>query len=490
MADPAELALREPRAAGLRGAGYRAGPAGGDHHRGQQPPEPGQRHRPGHRPGRAGRGRAGRGRLRLHPGRHPPARRPPAPALDRPAGRHPAAHRVRERPPGHHRRGGGAGSRPAHPRLPPVRERGAGRLRALPGRPPGPHRRPVGPVLGGGGGQSLRLAPPGPDRRGDHRGLRGEPDDRLPLYQAPHGQHAGGPRRGAHALLGGGRPGRRHRPGPLGLPPGRGGRRRPLVPLPPARLPLLAGHPAGRVGGPDPGRHRGRPARPRRPLLLLPVGGGDRRRRVGPAGGRSGPAPDRHRGHDLRRGPGQQLRHPRRGRHGGGPPVGSGSPGPGHRSGLVPDQAQRGRLRHGAADRAGVGRRPVRAPRRHRGRGGRGVRVGQSPGRGGLAPPVRPRRRRRRRGHGRDVLGGLRPYRVAANGAWWPAARPRAGGRGPTSPTPTSWPCWSPKRGAAGWASSGPAGWSTSPSGPGRHFRWARPRPPPEAAPANPGSGA
>ena len=126
--------------------GIEPGRAAGHHHRGQQPPEPGQRHRPGHRPGRAGRGRAGRGRLRLHPGGRPPARRPAPPALDGAAGRHPPADRVRERPPGHHRGRGGAGARPAHPRLPPVRERPAGRGRPVPRRAPAADRRSCGPA--------------------------------------------------------------------------------------------------------------------------------------------------------------------------------------------------------------------------------------------------------------------------------------------------------------------------------------------------------
>ena len=59
----------------------------------QQPAGPGQRHRPGHRPGRARRGRDRRGRLLLHPGGGPPAPRPSPPALDGPAGRHRAARR-------------------------------------------------------------------------------------------------------------------------------------------------------------------------------------------------------------------------------------------------------------------------------------------------------------------------------------------------------------------------------------------------------------
>ena len=133
VANPLSWHYEQPRAAGGRGPGHRAGPADGDHHRREQPPEPGQRHRPGHRPGPAGRGRAGRGGLRLHPGRRPPSPRPTPAALDGAAGR-------TRRPPvfgndrrAHHRRRGGAGPRPAHPCLPAVRERPAGRGRPLPG---------------------------------------------------------------------------------------------------------------------------------------------------------------------------------------------------------------------------------------------------------------------------------------------------------------------------------------------------------------------
>ena len=50
------------------------------------------------------------------------------------------------------------GPRPADPRVPPVRERAAGRGRADAARARGPHRRAVVPVLGGGVAQSVRVA--------------------------------------------------------------------------------------------------------------------------------------------------------------------------------------------------------------------------------------------------------------------------------------------------------------------------------------------
>ena len=103
----------------------------------------------------------------------------------------------------------------------------------VPRRPPGPDRGAVVPVLGGGGVQPLRLAGQARTAEEITEVVRGQPDDRLPLHQAAHGQHAGGPRCGPHGVLGGRGPGRRDRRGPLGLPPGRGRRRRPLVPLPP-----------------------------------------------------------------------------------------------------------------------------------------------------------------------------------------------------------------------------------------------------------------
>ncbi len=161
VANPLSWQYLNPGLRGGRGVGHRAGRARRDHRGRQQPAEHGQCHRAGHRPRRPGRGRGGRRRLRLHPDRGAASSRPAPAALDGAAGRHPPSDRVRHAPPGHHRRRGGAWARPAHPRVPAVRERTAGRGRTHPGRAPPAHRRPLGPLLRGGLGQSPRLAPRG-----------------------------------------------------------------------------------------------------------------------------------------------------------------------------------------------------------------------------------------------------------------------------------------------------------------------------------------
>ena len=226
------------------------------------------------------------------------------------------------------------GSRPAHPRLPPVRERAAGRVRALPGRPPGPHRRRCGP----GSPRWRRPTPtPGSARPGpptaDHRGLRGQPDDRLPLHQAPHGQHAGRPRRGAHALLGGAPPGRPASPRTAGSSPW------------PGRTPTTTGSsPTGSTSTPR--RPSGWPGRRPWPWPDTDVD------QLGPvdlyscfpsvvqiAAAELGlPVDDPARpltvtgGLTFGGGPGNNYGTHAVAADGGGPPVGSGGPGPGHRA--------------------------------------------------------------------------------------------------------------------------------------------------------------
>ena len=251
---PAELALRRPRAPcwprslGIEPAQLLVTTTGGNN-----PQTPGQRHRARHRPRASSTWPSSPGPTAYYT--QAAARRhagPSPPALDGPAGRHRAAHPVRQRPPGHHRRRGGArastcpstsspcsrtpcGPRPVA-RLPEHRR---------------PHRRPVGPVLGGGRRQSRM---PGSASRGRPRSsptpteanrMVAYPYTKLLTANLQVDQGAAVILCSVAAARGG-----RRATGPLGLPAGRGRRRRPLVPLPPRRLPLLAGHPAGRAPRP------------------------------------------------------------------------------------------------------------------------------------------------------------------------------------------------------------------------------------------------
>ncbi len=324
---PAELALREPRAAVAEALGHRAGPADGDHHRGQQPPEHGQRHRPGHRPGRAGRGRAGRGGLRLHPGGHPAAPRPAPPALDGAAGRHPPARPC-------------SGTTAGAPPTP--RRSGDSTCPSTSSRcsrtPSGPrpvdrsddHRHRIGALWSRfsevAAANPYAWLPTRPGRR--RRSPRSSETNRMIAYPYTKLLTANMQvDQGAALILCSVAAARA-----AGVPEDRW-----VFPLAGAdaddhwflshRLDFhsspairLAGSSALALAG-----HRRRGARTGGPLLLLPLGGADRRRRAGPARRRSGPAADRDRRPDLRRRPGQQLRHPRRGLHGARPPVRAGA---------------------------------------------------------------------------------------------------------------------------------------------------------------------
>ena len=91
-------------------------------------------------------------------------------------------------------------------------------------------------------------------------------------------------------------------------------RPRPLVRVEPGRSLASPGHPPRRPGRVElAGQHRRRRARPRRPVLVLPVRGPDRCRG---ARARPRPAADRHRRHELRRRSVEQLRDARHRHHG------------------------------------------------------------------------------------------------------------------------------------------------------------------------------
>ena len=225
--------------------------------------------------------------------RHPD--RPLLPWTVQPAGTL-RPHRVRQRPAGHHRRRGGARPRPAHPRLPAVRERSPGRGRAVPRRPSGP----ASADLWSGFSEVAATNPHAwlPQARTAEAITTVAEANRMIAYpytklltanmQVDQGAalimcsvaaaRAAGiaedrwvfPLAGAdaddHWFLS-------HRLDFHSSPAIR-----------------LAGASALALAGTDVDA-----ARPGRPLLLLPLGGADRRRRAGPAAGRPGPAPHRDR---------------------------------------------------------------------------------------------------------------------------------------------------------------------------------------------------
>ena len=218
---------------------------------------------------------------------------PPVPVRRGQAGRH----RPRDEP----RRAA------ARARLPPVRERAAGRQRV--------DAREHAARIGALWARFSEVAAGNP-----HAWIRtprtaaeivtpgtGQPDGLVPLPQAVHGQHAGRPGRRLHRLLGRGGPRRRRARGALGLPARRRRRQRPLVHLAPARAAPLARHPARRRGRARAGRARDRRRGVDRPLLVLPRGRADGRGRARAARRRPGPAADADRRAHLRRRAREQL---------------------------------------------------------------------------------------------------------------------------------------------------------------------------------------
>ena len=326
------------------------------------------------------------------------------------------------------------GPRPAHPRVPPVRERPAGRGRPHPARAPGPHRRRCGP----GSPRWRRPIPtPGSARPApaeelitvtESNRMIAYPYTKLLTANLQVDQGAA-----AHPVLGGGGRGGRRPRGPLGLPAGRGRRRGPLVPLPPARLPLLAGHPAGRGLGPGPGRHR----RSTRSTTSTSTRASPRRWRSPPPSSACPttipPAPDRHRRAHLRRRARATTTAPTPW-----PPWSGALRGrPGHhrarhRARLVPVQAQHRALRHRAAHATARRSTPDRLPEGTVGRGRRPASPGPTPRRRWVRSPSAPRTPTPR------ARSPSRPTRWPSgatahpSGPWWPVAPPRAGGPGPT----------------------------------------------------------
>ena len=220
----------------------------------------------------------------------------------------------------------GAGPAAAGPRLPDVR-----------GGPAGPPRaRASTSTASGSGGcgrpsrevaatQPPRLdpAPPTPPTRSPSRRAR-QPDGLVPLHEAALLQQPGRPGRGPRPVLG-----RRGRAPPAS--PATAGCSSTPAPTPTTTGtsrtgPTCARRP--RCGWPvatahAPGGHLARRARPRRPLLVLPGGGADRRPRARAArrgrgmGRHRGPAPaHRDRRDDLRRRPLERLHEPRARHHG------------------------------------------------------------------------------------------------------------------------------------------------------------------------------
>ena len=140
-----------------------------------------------------------------------------------------------------------AWARPAHPRLPPVRERPAGRGRPGAGRPPAPHRGQLwsrfSDVAAANPYAWLRDARSAEEiiTAGDDNRMIAYPYTKLLTANMQVDQGAALIMCSAAAARSAG-----IARGPVGLPPVRRRRRRPLVPLPPGRLPLVPGHPAGR----------------------------------------------------------------------------------------------------------------------------------------------------------------------------------------------------------------------------------------------------
>ena len=127
----------------------------------------------------------------------------------------------------------------------------------------------------GGRHQPARVDPGGLHRRGDPHAVARQPDDRLPVHEAAELQQRGRAGRGADPVLGGAGRGARRAARPLGVPAQRHRRARPLLRERARRPRPLAGHAHRRPRVPRAGRRRRRRPRPHRPLLLLPVGGGD-----------------------------------------------------------------------------------------------------------------------------------------------------------------------------------------------------------------------
>ena len=177
------------------------------------------------------------------------------PGLGQPARRgHARADQVRDRQARGYRPGDEPGRHPPHPCLPALRERAAGGQRMDAGGARGAHRVDLVALQPGGGAEPPRLDPQPAHRRGDRPALGGQPDGVVPLSQAVHGQHGGGPGCGLHRLLGRGGPGGRGARGALGLPALGGRCQRPLVHFAPPRAAPLAGHPNCRRGGSGAGR--------------------------------------------------------------------------------------------------------------------------------------------------------------------------------------------------------------------------------------------
>ena len=132
-----------------------------------------------------------------------------------------------------------------------------------------------------------------------------QPDDRLPVHEAPELQQRRRAGCGRDPVLGRAGRGARRAARPLGVPPQRNGCARPLLRDGARRPRLLARDAARWTRGPGPGRRGRRRPHPRRPLLVLPVGGGDRRDGDRPE---PRPAADGHRRAVVRRRTVEQLR--------------------------------------------------------------------------------------------------------------------------------------------------------------------------------------
>ena len=163
--------------------GGRAGRADGLVHRRQQPAGTDARRLPRHLPGRARRraGHRGRGHVRPRPG--PPGPGPALAGMDQPAGGDAAGRTLRGGEAGRHRARDAARRPAAGPRLPPVRERAAGRQRL-------DAARSTGRASAACGRASARWRPPTPTRgsaRPGHptRSSRRGPTNRMVSFPYP-----------------------------------------------------------------------------------------------------------------------------------------------------------------------------------------------------------------------------------------------------------------------------------------------------------------